>query len=222
MAMKRIVTLMLAALLLLCAAPANAAGGEISYEQIVSCCMDLRALTHGDFMDIKGVPEDVQGRARDWTAGVDETPDLVVWLDVYNCAYVLQHKAVFKSEHPMVSYEAQSSAISAILNGAMSMAAMETPQPERYFSQAAQVNNALAANHIYADPTAQEGGMLYVVLYRDALPIFILTNVENGAVSLMGYIIPSGDLAEFTSYGQVAMWFLKWGCPISGGEVKPE
>ncbi|MBQ2952700.1 MAG: hypothetical protein IJE07_04015 [Clostridia bacterium] len=220
--MKRIVSLMLAVLMLLSAAPAMAAGGEISYAQVVDACMKLRALAHGDFMDIKGIPDDVQGRARDWTAGIDETPELVVWLDVYNCSYVLQYKAVFKSEHPMVSYEAQSTAISVILNGAMSMAAMETLQPEKYYTQSAQVNNALGSNWIYADAAAEDGGTFYVVLYEDALPVLILTNVENGAVSLSSYIIPSSDLAACTSYAEVAMWFMSWGCPMSGAEVKPE
>lgn len=220
--MKRVVSLLLVLALLLCAVPALAAGGEISYDRVVEACMGLRALAHGDFMDIRGVPEDVQGRARDWTAAIDETPDLVVWLDVYNCAFVLQYKALFKAEHPMVSLEAQSTAISEILNGAMSMAAMETPQPERYYSQATQVANALDYRHIYADAAAEEGGGFYVVLYEDALPVLLLTNVENGAVSVSAYIIPSGELAACTSYAQVAMWFMRWGCPITGAEVKAQ
>lgn len=220
--MKRMTSLLLMLALLICAMPARAAGGELTYAQAVDAALYLRELAHGDFMAIKGVPEDIQGRARDWTQAIDETPELVVWLDVYECAHVLQYRAMFKSEHPMVSLEAQSTGVSEILNYAMTMAAYETLRPEASFSQYVQVNNALGSNEIYADPAAENGGSLYVVLYEEALPVFLLTNAENGAVSISAYIIPSSELLECTTYAQVAMWFMRWGCPITGAEIRPE
>lgn len=220
--MKRLTALILALVMMLCAAPALAEGGEVSYEKIVEAMLDLKALADGDFMSIKGVPEEVQQRARDWTAGIDDTPDLVVRLDVEDSSIVKEYRAMFKSEHEMVSYEAQSTAVGEIINYSFVMAAMENPDPEKSYNELAEVLSALNHNLIYADPIAEDGAVLYVVFYEDALPIFLLTNVENGAVSLTAYIVPSDDLAACSSYARVAFWFLGWGCPLSGGEVKPE
>lgn len=220
--MKRFMAMMLAMLLLCAAAPALAKGGEMSYDRVVDTMLNLREVIEGDFMTLKGVPESIQADARAWTEGVNEAPRLVVRLDIYECAYVRQYAAVFKSEHPMVSYEAQSTGVGEILNTAFSVAAMETLRPEETYTRIGSVLNALNHSIIYADPSAEEGGVLYVVLYDNAEPIFLLTNVENGAVSLTTYIVPSGALADCRSYADVAMWFLRWGCPISGAEIRPE
>lgn len=220
--MKRIIAMLLAALLACAAIPALASGGEVSYDRLVQCAVALRAMAYGDFMTLKGVPDTIQGMAMDWTAGIDDTPDLVVRLDVYGSAVVLQYKAVFKSEHPMVSMEAQSTGVGEIMNAVYSLAAYEYPQPERAYNQFFEVHKALNFDEIYADPTAEEGHQLYLLLYENAEPLFILVNAENGAVSLTPYIVPSMELANCESYAQVAMWFMRWGCPMVGEEVRPE
>lgn len=220
--MKRFVAMLLAMLLLSCALPAMAEGGEVSYARIVETMIDLRELAQGDFMTLKGVPESIQADAITWTEGIGETPRLVVRLDVYKTAHVRQYAALFKSEHPMVSYEAQSTGVGEIINSALSVAAMEALRPEETYFRTIDVLNALNHSVLYADPAAEEGCVLYVVLYDEAEPIFMLTNVENGAVSLTTYIIPSAELADCKSYAEVAMWFLRWGCPVSGAEIRPE
>ena len=73
-----------------------------------------------------------------------------------------------------------------------------------------------------ADPDAPEGYALYFLLWEDAEPLFILTNVENGAVSLTTYVVPSMELAECSTYAQLAMWFMRVGCPITGAEIRPQ
>lgn len=220
--MKRMMALLMALAMLLCAMPALAEGGEIPYAKVVEAALSLREAAYGDFLTLKGVPEDLQETARDWTAGIDDTPDLVVCMDVNDSALVKEYRAMFRSEHPMVSYEAQSTAVGEIMSYSMVMAAYETPELEKSFNEAIDVNSALNHNMMYADSAAEEGTMLYVVLYKDALPIFILTNVENGAVSLTAYIIPSNELASYTSYARVAFWFMGWGCNMTGKEIKPE
>lgn len=220
--MKRFTALLLTLTLLCAALPALAAGGEMSYSRIVETMLDLRSVIEGDFLTLKGVPESIQADALAWTEGVNDSPRLVVRLDVYATAHVRQYAAIFKSEHPIVSYEAQSTGVGEILNTAFSVAAMETLRPEDTYARIGGVLNALDHSILYADPEAEEGGMLYVVFYDNAEPILLLTNVENGAVSLTTYIVPSAELADCRSYADVAMWFLSWGCPISGAEIKPE
>lgn len=220
--MKRMMALLLILTMLTFAMPAFAAGGEVPYERIVAFCMNLRELAHGDFMTLKGVPDDIQGTARAWTDAIDETPDLVVRLDVMQSSHVLQYRAVFKAEHPLVSMEAQSTGVGEIINSAMSVAAYETLRPEATYRQIGNVLNALNHQSICAAPELEDGAMLYVVFYEGAEPIFVLTNVENGALAMTSYIIPSAALADCSTYPEVAMWFMRWGCPISGAVVQPE
>lgn len=222
MVMKRLMAMMLAAMLILFAAPALALGGEVPYWRIVDTMLNLREVAHGDFMSIKGVPANVQEDARAWTEAIDDTPDLVVRLDVYDTAHVAQYRAIFKSEHPMVSYEAQSTGVGEIMNTAMVVAAYENIRPESMYYRMGDVVNALGYRELYADPDAEDGCVLYIVLYEGAEPVFLLTNVENGAVCLTPYIIPCMALSECESYPEVVMWFMSWGCPISGAEVRPE
>lgn len=220
--MKRVMALLLALTMLLAAAPACALGGEISYDEIVAAALSLRQTAHGDFMDIKGIPMDIQGMARDWTAGIDDTPDLVVRMDVNDSAVVKEYRAMFRAEHPMVSYEAQSTGVGEIISYSMVYSAYESNDPEKAFDRMADVNTALNHNVLYASPDAQDGAVLYVVLYEDALPILLLTNIENGATSLTTYILSSDELAKCGSYAQVAFWFMRWGCPMTGAEIRPE
>lgn len=217
------VTALAAALLMLCsAACAETLGGQIAYGRLVECARELYELAYGDFMTLKNVPWDVQSVAQDWTAAYSGEPALVVRLDVYGSAHVLQYRAVFKSEHPLVSLEAQSTGVGEIINGALTMAAYDSLQPQAAYTRMMHVHNALNFNEMYADADIPEGGQLYVLLYEEGEPLFILSNAENGAVSLTTYIIPSMSLAECRTYADVAMWFMRWGCPISGDEVRPE
>lgn len=219
--MKRFLALLLAAMMVCASVPALAAGGEISYDRLVQFALNLREMAYGDFMTLKGVPADIQGMARDWTEGIDDTPELLVRLDVYGSSHVLQYKAVFKAEHPMVSLEAQSTGVGEIVNYIYTMAAYEYPQPERAYYQFFDVHSAMNYDEIYADPAVEEGGQLYLLLYENAEPLFILVNAENGAVSLTPYIVPSMELAGYTSYTQVAMWFMRWGCALTGEQLIP-
>lgn len=221
--MKRMMALLLA-LVLACGMTMALAEkpGEVSYDRIVEAAMSLRTLAYGDFLTLKGVPESVQGMARDWTEGIDETPDVMVRLDVMDCPLVLQYRAVFKAEHPMVSYEAESNGVGEIINSLLVLAAYETPQPEQTYRKITNVLSALNHSEIYADPDAPEGYALYFLLWEDAEPLFILTNVENGAVSLTTYVVPSMELAECSTYAQLAMWFMRVGCPITGAEIRPQ
>ena len=221
--MKRMLTLLLVLLLTVGVQGALAEKpGEVSYERIVEAAMSLRESAHGDFMDIKGIPEDIQGRARDWTEGIDETPELLVFLDVAQSPLVLQYRAIFKAEHPMVAYEAESNAVADLINSLMFLAAYETPHPERTYNQLVDVLNGLNRSSLYADPDALDGYALYFVLWEDAEPLFILPSVENGAVALTSYIIPSMELAECSTYAQLVFWFMRMGCPITGAEILPE
>lgn len=220
--MKRLTALLLALTLLFAAVPAFALGGEISYEEIVAAALNLRQTAHGDFMDIKGIPMDIQGMARDWTAGIDDTPDLVVRMDVNDSAVVKEYRAMFRAEHPMVSYEAQSTGVGEIISYSMVYSAYESNDPEKAYDRMADVNTALNHNVLYASPDAEDGAVLYVVLYEDALPILLLTNIENGATSLTTYILSSDELSKCGSYAQVAFWFMRWGCPMTGAEIRPE
>ena len=220
--MKRMMAMLLAWAMIVCAVPALASGGEVPYWRIVDTMLNLREVAHGDFMTIKGVPEKTQVDARAWTEGIDDTPDLVVRLDICDTAYVGQFRAMFRTEHPMVSYEAQSTAVGVIMNTAMTVAAYEDIRPESMYYRMGDVVNALGYRELYADPEAEEGCVLYVVLYEGAAPVLLLTNVENGAVCLTPYIVPSQALSACQSYPEVARWFLGFGCPISGAEVLPE
>ncbi len=119
-------------------------------------------------------------------------------------------------------YEAESTGVGEIINGALTMAAMELPDPQAAYTRMSQVHSALGYDEMRADPDTPAGGQLYLLLYEGAEPLLILTNAENGAVSLTTYIIPSMELAECDSYADVALWFLRWGCPLTGEEVQPE
>ncbi len=221
--MKRMMTLLLALMMIFSVTAALAEKpGEVSYERLVEAAMDLRETAFGDFLTLKGVPDDIQGMARDWTEGIDETPELVVRLDVMECPAVLQYRALFKAEHPLVSYEAESNGVGEIVNTLLVLAAYETPQPEAAYRKTINVLSALNHNSIYADPDAPEGCALYFLLWEDAEPLFILTCVENGAVSLVPYIVPSMELAECSTYAQLVFWFMRVGCPITGAEILPE
>ncbi len=219
--MKRAISLLLALSLICCALPALAAGGEISYDRVVETALIVREMSFGDYMTFKGVPERMQNRARNWALGIDDTPDLVVRLDIGECPYVREYRAIFMSEHPMVSAEAQSDAMAIILNSAMLQATTESLTGPTV-QEVSEVNAAVNAGAIFADTEAEDGCALYIVLYENAQPLMILTSVENGAVMVHSRFVPSPRLAAASSYAEVALWFMRLGCPMTGAQVFPQ
>ncbi len=87
--MKRRMALALALMMIACTTVAMA-GGEVSYARLVQCALNLREVAWGNYMSMKGVPESIQGAARDWTDGYDATPFLLFRLVLYGRAHVQQ------------------------------------------------------------------------------------------------------------------------------------
>ena len=219
--MKRAMTLLMALLLCAMLLPVQAEGAELSYERVVRMAMHMREMASGDYMTIAGAPESVQKRAREWAAGIDDTPELIVRLDIDEAALVKEYRAVFKSEHPMVGYEAESNAMSEVISYAMLYAFYESVVSESAFEEMLDVNELLKPTMLYAEE-GEPGSALYIVLYEGAQPIFILVTAENGAVHMQGMFVPGREIAKCTSYVQVAFWFMRKGLPMTGAEVLPE
>lgn len=219
--MKRLIALLL--VLVLCAGmtSASAEGAELSYDRVVQMAQHIRSMASGDYLTIRGAPEDLQKKAREWTAGIDDTPELIVRMDIDDAAYVLEYRATFKAEHPMVAYEAESNAMVDIMTYSMLYAVYESVVTEAALEDCWEINSLLNASMLYAGE-GEPGSALYIVLYEDAQPIFILATAENGAVSLQGMLVPGRNLAKCTSYAQVAFWFMRYGFPMTGEEVLPE
>lgn len=218
--MKRWIALALVLLMSACMLPAYAAGAELTYERAVEMAQYVHQIVSGDYLAINGVPEDIQRTAREWAAGLDGQPRLVVRLDVMNAAYVVETRTMFLAEHPMVAYEAESNAMSYIMNYAVAFAAFETVVSESLYEEIAEVNSQLNCEMLYAED-AEDGTGMYLVFYEDAQPLMILSSAENGAVSLRGFFIPSQKLARCTNHGQVALWFMMNGLSMTCAEVTP-
>lgn len=219
--MKRLTAILLALVLCMGLLTAYADGAELSYDRVVQMAMHMRNMAAGDYLTIKGAPESAMQLAREWSAGIDDTPELIVRMDIDDSGYVLEYRAMFKAEHPMVGYEAESNAMVDIISYSMVYAAYESVVAESAYEDCVEINGLLDAAMIFADDV-EPGSALYIVLYEDAQPIFILATAENGAVSLQGLFVPSRDLAKCTSYAQVAFWFMRNGFPMTGAEVLPE
>lgn len=219
--MKKLVFLML--ILLLCAAmlPAYAAGSELSWQRAVDMAQHMRQIASGDYLAINGVPESLQRTARGWAAGVEGEPRMIVRLDVENAAFVRNMRAYFANEHPMVSFEAESTVMMEVVSYAMVYAAYESVVGAVEYEEILEVNGLLNCSMIYAEE-APAGTAYYLVLYEDAQPILILASAENNAVCLTGWFIPSKQLADCASSGQVSLWFLKNGMPMTCREIFPE
>lgn len=220
MAMKRVIALVLVLLMSACMLPAHAAGAELTYERAVEMAAYMRRIASGDYLAINGVPEELQRTAREWSAGIDGQPRMVVKLDVMESALILETRAGFIAEHPMVLYEAESTAMSYILNYAMLYAAMETVVAESAYEEITEVNSQLNCEMLYAEE-AEDGTGMYLVFYDDAEPLLILSSAESGAVSLRAYFVPSEKLARCANHGQVALWFMMYGMPMTCSEVTP-
>ncbi len=222
--MKRILPF-LAALMILCCVTAAAenprTGMDLSYERIVWMAQYMRDLVYGDYLSLKQVPDSMQSVAREWAAGVNESPRMVLELNINQLSFVVEQRAIFSQEHPMVGYEAESSVIVAIWQGLAYAAAQENALAESSYEEIMQVNSVINAFQMYAEDGA-EGNAMFMVLYDNAAPILLMVNSENGAVSIQGMFLPSAKLAKCTNYGQVSLWTMMNGLPITCQEVKPE
>ena len=87
--MKRMIALMLTLLMLFSTVPALAAGADLSYEQAAAMAQHMRDLAAGDYLMLQGATEKLVRLAREWTAGVNETPRLVVKVDIENMGRLL-------------------------------------------------------------------------------------------------------------------------------------
>lgn len=219
--MKRLTALLLLATLCLSAIPAQAVGADLTWERIVDFALHMREMATGDYLDIKGVPENLQKVAEGWASGVNETPRLIVRLDVMNASYLIDTRAAFMAEPEMVRYEAECTSMTEIYQYVTFYASMEAAVDASAYEEVMEVNSLLDIMTIYAEEAPPETAF-YVVLYDDAAPIFMIATAENDSVSLSGMFLPSDRLANCTNYGQVSMWFMLNGFAMTCEEVKPE
>lgn len=219
--MKRLTALICAMVLCMGLLSAQAAGADLTYDRVVEMAQHMRTIASGDYLTMNGVPEDLQRVAREWVAGIDGEPRLVVRMNLENAAYLKEIRAMFTAEHPMVAFEAESTGLSWMISYLFLYAASETVVAESAYEQIAEVNGLLNCEMLYAEE-AEPGTGMYVVLYEGASPILIIASAENDAVSLFGVFVPSAKLSGCANYGQVAMWFLMNGFPMTGAQVLPE
>ncbi len=220
MAMKRWTAVFLTLLLAASCCMAHADGADLTWIRAVQMTQHLREIATGDYLTINGVPEGIQRKAREWAAGIEGEPRLIVQVDVMNSAFVREERAFYITEHPMVIFEAESSAVTYIINYMMAFAAMETVVTESLMEEIAEVNSQLNCEMIYAEE-AEAGTGLFLVFYEDAPPILILSLAEGGAVCLRAFFIPSARLGRCTNHGQVALWFMMNGLTMTCSEVTP-
>ena len=219
--MKRLTAICLALLMCLCVLTAGADGAELTYARAVEMAQHMHAIASGDYMASNGVPESIQRRAREWAAGITGEPRLVVRLDLNEYAYIREISTTFMNEHPMVAYEAESSATSRIMISMMAYAAWESVVSESLFEEIVEVNTQLNCEMIYAEE-GETGYGMYLVFYEGAAPLLILSSGENGAVSLQASFVPSERLARCRNHGQVALWLMLNGISMTAQEVLPK
>lgn len=223
--MKRMMTLLLALLLLgstfACAEDAPRTGADLSYARVVEMAEYMRELSTGDYLDIKQVPEAMQTVAEGWAAGITGTPRLVVQLDINDSSYLVETRAMFSQEPPMVLYEAESTAVVEVWQYMVFAASSEAGLTESGYEEIMTVNGHINASMMYAE-VGTEGNAMYIVLYENATPILYIVNAENGAVSIRGVFLPSAKLAKCKNYGQVSMWMMLNGLSMTCREIKAE
>lgn len=195
-------------------------GADLSYDRIVEMAHYMRELAMGDYLDIKQVPEDMQNVAQGWAEGISGTPRLAVQLDINALSYLVDVRAFFIQEPPIVSMEAESNMVSEVWQALASYAGFEAGLSESSYEEIMNVNSQLSARMLYAEEGV-EGNALYIVLYDGAAPIFLNVNAENGAVSVSGMFLPSAKLSKCQNYGQVALWLMMAGCTMTCTEVLP-
>ena len=221
--MKCILSLILA--LLLTALPALAeepsrVGADLSYERIVDFCEYLRDMATGDYLDIQGIPQDQQAVAEKWAAGVSGNPRMVVQLDMESLPQIAQIRAMFRMEPEVVVMEAVSTTVIECWWTLAYLSAMESGVAESGYEEIMTVNGYINAGTMYAED-APEGYGVFLVFYECASPIFILSNAENGAVSIRGFFLPSQKLANCKNYGQVSLYLMMNGMTMTCKEVTP-
>lgn len=220
--MRKLIAIILLMTMCLTILPASAEGITVSYGRIAQMGLYMRELAAGDYMSLNGVEESVQRKAREWTAGINDAPRLVIRLDLENSPPVVSSNTIYMNEHPMVRFEAASNVVVEIISYCIAYAAMENVVAESAYEEIARVNMGLNSGMIYADAEAEDGMALYLVLYEDAQPLLILAIAENDAVSLNGWVLPSKGLSACSNYGQVLIWFMRNSFPMTGEEVRPE
>ncbi len=218
--MKRIVALLLAAMLCLLTL---AAGAEEKYsltpERIQAMTQHMAELATGDYLLIKGVPEDLRQTALEWASGIEGKPRMIVRADVENSAAMLNVRAHFLTEPEIVSMEMESSALFELVWILAYYACEEAKVTGVTYERFNEVNGLINASMRYAQPGANGGYGLYFVLYEDATPIVLVANYENGTAAVVGWFLPSSRLGKCTNAGQVAMWLMLNGFPMTCEEV---
>lgn len=224
--MKRILSILTAMLLLAVpafaeeAAEAARVGVELSYERITNFCAYVKELATGDYLSIKQATQAQQDIAAGWAAGMSGQPRMVVKLNVQDTSYIQEIRLTYMHEEEVIGMEAESGGVIEIWWTLCSLAGSEASVNEPDYSGIMELNGLLNASVIYAEE-ASEDYAVYIVLYDDASPLLLLVNAENGAVSIQGMFLPSKSLAKCTNYGQVALWLMFQGLPITCEEITP-
>ncbi len=216
-------TMLLALILAMCCLTAAAeprTGVHLSYGRVVEMAQYMRELAEGDYLDIKQVPEDMQETAQKWAAGVNESPRLVVELDLNGLAAISQIRALFRLEPEMVLYEMESTVVISVWQAMVNNASQEGVAALS-FAEIQRINGQIQAFRMYAEE-GEEGNGMYIVLYENAASIVMVVNAENGAVGIQGMFLPSEKLAKCQNYGQVALWLMLGGIGMTCREIKPE
>lgn len=201
------------------AAPARV-GAELTYERITAFCEYMKELSTGDYLDIKQVSQAQQDIAAGWAAGISGQPRMVVKLNVQDMSYIKEIRLMFMHEEEVIGAEAESGGVIEIWWALCSAAGQEASVNEPDYAQIMEINGYINASMIYAEE-APEDYAVYFVLYENAAPILLLTNAENGAVSIQGMYLPSKALAKCENYGAVSLWMMFQGLPITCVEVTP-
>lgn len=222
--MKRVLIFILAMLIACASASAvgeERTGADLTYARAAQMGLYMRELVMGDYLDIKQTPESLKNIARGWAAGITDKPRMVVQLDVENQSFIVETKAIFSQEPDMVELEAVSEAEVTIWQYLAMYAGTESGVTGASYEEIMQVNGQINAATMYAEESPAGSGM-YILLYEDAAPILLLTNAENGGVSIQGLFLPSSRLAKCQNYGQVSMYLMLNGFAMSCQEILPE
>ena len=225
--MKKLIALVLAVLMAMGGISActegvqERRGADLSYARIVEMAQYMRELANGDYLDIKQVPESMKTTARTWAAGISDTPRMVLQLDVNGMSTMVETRVTFSQDPEIVSYEAQSNTMIDVWQYLAYYTSEEAALTEASYEEMMTVNSHINAQMMYAEE-GRKGNAVYIVLYDNAAPIFLLVSGENGAVSIQGMFLPSARLQKCGNYGQISLWLMLNGYPITCREIKPE
>lgn len=220
--MIRRVAALLMLLVMMCAAlPCQAAGSELEMARITQMAAYIHELATGDLLGYCGLPDSLRNLAASWARGLEGTPRLVVRMDVENAAELVINRPKFVNEHPMVGFEAESTLIGSMMAQMMYIAATQSAVAGADSEEVVLINNSLNARLIYAEeaPEGQYHTGMYIVLYKDACPLMLIANQENGSVSINACFLPSSMLSRCQNAGQVALWFMICGYPMTAEEI---